>query len=43
MLGPVLGNSPVKSITQCLARKSGTGDFYTLKVFMMFPIFLKMY
>ena len=32
LLGPTLGSSPVKSIVQCLARKDGTDDFYTLKV-----------
>lgn len=32
LLGPTLGSSPVKSIVQCLARKEGTDDFYTLKV-----------
>lgn len=32
LLGPVLGSSPVKSIVQCLARRDGTDDFYTLKV-----------
>ncbi|PSN44620.1 hypothetical protein C0J52_10014 [Blattella germanica] len=31
-LGPTLGSSPVKSIVQCLARKDGTDDFYTLKI-----------
>ena len=31
-VGPLLGSSPVKSIVQCLARKQGTDDFYTLKV-----------
>lgn len=31
-LGPRLGNSPVQSIVQCLARKDGTDDFYQLKV-----------
>ena len=30
--GPRLGSSPVKSIVQCLARKEGTDNFYTLKV-----------
>ena len=30
--GPRLGNSPVPSIVQCLARKDGTDDFYQLKV-----------
>jgi hypothetical protein len=32
LLGPTLGSSPVKSIVQCLARRDGTDDFYTLKV-----------
>jgi hypothetical protein len=32
LLGPVLGSSPVKSIVQCLARRDGSDDFYTLKV-----------
>ncbi|KAJ9595121.1 hypothetical protein L9F63_013596, partial [Diploptera punctata] len=32
LLGPTLGSSPVKSIVQCLARKDGTDDFYTLKI-----------
>lgn len=32
LLGPTLGNSPVDSIVQCLARKEGTDNFYTLKV-----------
>lgn len=32
LLGPRLGNSPVPSIVQCLARKDGTDDFYQLKV-----------
>lgn len=31
-IGPRLGNSPVPSIVQCLARKDGTDDFYQLKV-----------
>uniref|UniRef100_H3B8G9 Serine/threonine-protein kinase 40 n=1 Tax=Latimeria chalumnae TaxID=7897 RepID=H3B8G9_LATCH len=31
VLGPRLGNSPVPSIVQCLARKDGTDDFYQLK------------
>lgn len=30
--GPRLGNSPVPSIVQCLARKDGSDDFYQLKV-----------
>lgn len=32
LIGPLLGSSPVKSIVQCLARKQGTDDFYTLKI-----------
>ncbi|KAK9498452.1 hypothetical protein O3M35_003087 [Rhynocoris fuscipes] len=32
LLGPTLGNSPVKSIVQCLARLEGTDKFYTLKI-----------
>ncbi|XP_075227343.1 serine/threonine-protein kinase 40-like [Lycorma delicatula] len=32
LLGPTLGNSPVNSIVQCLARKEGTDQFYTLKI-----------
>ncbi|XP_069696005.1 serine/threonine-protein kinase par-1-like [Periplaneta americana] len=32
LLGPTLGSSPVKSIVQCLARRDGTDDFYTLKI-----------
>ncbi|XP_056126807.1 serine/threonine-protein kinase 40 isoform X1 [Rhinichthys klamathensis goyatoka] len=32
VLGPRLGNSPVQSIVQCLARKDGTDDFYQLKI-----------
>lgn len=32
LLGPRLGNSPVKSIVQCLARKEDTDEFYSLKV-----------
>uniref|UniRef100_A0A1B6MR81 Serine/threonine-protein kinase 40 n=1 Tax=Graphocephala atropunctata TaxID=36148 RepID=A0A1B6MR81_9HEMI len=32
LLGPTIGNSPVKSIVQCLARQEGTDDFYTLKI-----------
>uniref|UniRef100_A0A8I5U5N8 Serine/threonine-protein kinase 40 n=1 Tax=Pongo abelii TaxID=9601 RepID=A0A8I5U5N8_PONAB len=31
-VGPRLGNSPVPSIVQCLARKDGTDDFYQLKI-----------
>lgn len=32
LLGARLGSSPVRSIVQCLARKEGTDEFYTLKV-----------
>ncbi|XP_072178348.1 serine/threonine-protein kinase 40-like [Diadema setosum] len=32
LLGPRLGTSPVRSIVQCLARKDGTDDFYSLKI-----------
>lgn len=32
LLGPRLGASPVRSIVQCLARKEGTDNFYTLKI-----------
>ncbi|KAG1701181.1 Serine/threonine-protein kinase 40 [Nymphon striatum] len=32
ILGARLGNSPVKSIVQCLARKDGTDDFYSIKI-----------
>eukprot|EP00057_Strongylocentrotus_purpuratus_P031839 XP_785819.1 PREDICTED: serine/threonine-protein kinase 40 [Strongylocentrotus purpuratus] len=32
LLGPRLGTSPVRSIVQCLARKEGTDDFYSLKI-----------
>lgn len=32
LLGPTLGNSPVKSIVQCLARLEGTEKYYTLKI-----------
>jgi serine/threonine-protein kinase 40 len=32
LLGPILGSSPVRSIVQCLARRDGTDNFYTLKV-----------
>ncbi|KAG8179561.1 hypothetical protein JTE90_016131 [Oedothorax gibbosus] len=32
LLGPRLGNSPVRSIVQCLAKKNGTDNFYTLKI-----------
>lgn len=35
LLGPRLGSSPVKSIVQCLARKDGTDNFYTLKILTM--------
>ncbi|XP_054753330.2 serine/threonine-protein kinase 40-like [Lytechinus pictus] len=32
LLGPRLGTSPVRSIVQCLARKDGSDDFYSLKI-----------
>jgi len=32
LLGPRLGNSPVRSIVQCLARKEGTNEFYSIKL-----------
>lgn len=32
VLGPCIGTTPVKSITQCLARKMSTENFYTLKL-----------
>ena len=32
LLGPRLGNSPVTSIVQCLARKDGTDEFYSVKL-----------
>lgn len=32
LLGPRLANSPVRSIVQCLARKEGTDNFYSLKI-----------
>lgn len=32
LLGPRLGNSPVRSIVQCLARREGTDDFYSVKL-----------
>ncbi|EFX72691.1 hypothetical protein DAPPUDRAFT_58669, partial [Daphnia pulex] len=35
VIGPRLGNSPVRSITQCLARRSKTDEFYTLKMLIM--------
>ncbi|XP_041352011.1 serine/threonine-protein kinase 40-like [Gigantopelta aegis] len=35
LLGPRLGSSPVRSIVQCLARKEGTDDFYTIKILTM--------
>lgn len=31
VLGPLIGTSPVKSILQCLAKKSGTDKFYMIK------------
>lgn len=41
LAGPRLGNSPVPSIVQCLARKDGTDDFYQLKVSSFFMSLLK--
>lgn len=35
LTGPRLGNSPVQSIVQCLARRDGTDDFYQLKVSLL--------
>lgn len=35
VLGPTLGNPPVRSITQCLARKMGTDKFFTLKLLVI--------
>lgn len=35
LLGPKLGTSPVCSITQCLAKKEGTDNFYTIKVLII--------
>ena len=32
LLGPRLGNSPVRSIVQCLARREGTNEFYSIKL-----------
>lgn len=32
LLGPLIGTSPVKSIVQCLARKTGTDKYYTIKI-----------
>ncbi|XP_055945818.1 serine/threonine-protein kinase 40-like [Argiope bruennichi] len=32
LLGPRLGTSPVRSIVQCLAKKIGTDDFFTIKI-----------
>lgn len=32
LLGARLGSSPVRSIVQCLARRIGTDDFYSLKI-----------
>lgn len=32
LLGPRLGNSPVRSIAQCLAKRDATDDFYCLKM-----------
>lgn len=38
LLGPTLSSSPVKSIVQCLARREGTDNFYTLKVSVFFEV-----
>ncbi|XP_018020571.1 serine-rich adhesin for platelets [Hyalella azteca] len=35
-LGPYLGSSPVNSVVQCLARKVGTDEFYTMKVLTIY-------
>lgn len=35
LLGPKLGTSPVCSITQCLAKKEDTDEFYTIKVLII--------
>ena len=35
VLGPILGNPPVRSITQCLARKMGSDKFFTLKLLVI--------
>lgn len=32
LLGPRVGNSPVSSIVQCLAKLEGTDEFYTMKI-----------
>ncbi|EDV24637.1 uncharacterized protein TRIADDRAFT_26082 [Trichoplax adhaerens] len=32
LLGPRVGNSPVRSIVQCLAKLEGTDQFYTMKI-----------
>lgn len=32
LLGPQLATSPVKCVTQCLARRDKTDDFYTVKI-----------
>ncbi|ELT95415.1 hypothetical protein CAPTEDRAFT_226259 [Capitella teleta] len=32
LIGPTLGHSPVPIVVQCLARKEGTDDFFTLKI-----------
>ncbi|KAJ8669288.1 hypothetical protein QAD02_000547 [Eretmocerus hayati] len=32
VFGPLIGSSPVQSITQCLAKKEGTDKFYTIKI-----------
>ncbi|XP_059610192.1 uncharacterized protein LOC132257343 [Phlebotomus argentipes] len=35
ILGPKLGNGPVESIAQYLARKENTGDYYQLKILVL--------
>ncbi|XP_044008880.1 probable serine/threonine-protein kinase MARK-A [Aphidius gifuensis] len=32
ILGPLIGTSPVQSIVQCLAKKTDTNKFYTIKI-----------
>ncbi|KAF2361147.1 Protein kinase domain [Trinorchestia longiramus] len=36
LLGPYLGSSPVNSVIQCLARKIGTDEFYTMKILTIY-------
>ncbi|XP_050394326.1 serine/threonine-protein kinase 40 [Patella vulgata] len=35
LLGPRLGSSPVRSIVQCLARREGRDEFFTIKILTM--------